>query len=79
MLHAVERATSPNPAALIVLKAGHAAWTAGAAEPEVFRITKAAQLARLSQRFRNATGPDAYLPESSQLAADPLVERLELK
>jgi dienelactone hydrolase len=70
---------APSPAALIVLATGHAAWAQGADAPDVFRITKAAHLARLLQRFRNATGLDDYLPNSAKLAADALVQQQALK
>jgi dienelactone hydrolase len=66
---------APSPAALIVLATGHAAWTAGADEPDVFRITKAAHLARLLQRFRNVTGLEDYLPGGARLTAEALVKQ----
>jgi dienelactone hydrolase len=70
---------APSPAALIVLATSHAAWSAGANEPDVFRITKAATLARLLQRFRNVAGLDDYLPESAKLAADVRIEQQSRK
>jgi hypothetical protein len=69
----------PSPAALIVLATGHGAWAVGASEQQVFRITKAAHLARLLQRFRNVTGLNDYLPGAATLTSDALVIRQESK
>jgi hypothetical protein len=70
---------APSPAGLVLLNTGHVAWASGAGEPDVFRITKAAHLSRLMQRFRGETGVDMYLPASTTLGADPKVLQLAAK
>jgi len=70
---------APSPAGLVLLDTGHVAWAAGAGEPDVFRITKAAHLSRLVQRFRGMTGVDDYVPASAKLAADPKVLQVAAK
>lgn len=70
---------APSPAGLVMLDTGHVAWAAGAGEPDVFRITKAAHLSRMLQRFRGMTGLDGFVPASPKLAADPKVLEVETK
>jgi hypothetical protein len=65
---------APAPASLVYFEGSHTAWVEGGffgllANPDIIRVTKAVQTAKMLTLFQGATGLDRYLPGGAYLTA----------